>query len=194
MGGFGTWHTAQAYPELFAAIVPICGGGNPHTAWKLENMPVWCFHGAKDNVVEIARSQEMIDSLKAYNSSDVKFTIYPEAGHDSWTEAYNNEDVYRWMLSHKRFKYEELPIRVELLNEYAGTYTNENARIQVNVRDNGLTVVVPGDEAYAYKYAGNDNFFRDADNFKLIKFNRDKNNKITEFSLYQGQYEVVFFK
>lgn len=50
MGGFGTWRTAQSYPKLFAAIIPICGGGDRYNVWSLENMPIWCFHGAKDDM------------------------------------------------------------------------------------------------------------------------------------------------
>ncbi|HEV3166171.1 MAG TPA: prolyl oligopeptidase family serine peptidase [Isosphaeraceae bacterium] len=101
MGGFGTWSLAAAHPEKFAAIVPICGGGRPTDASKLKNLPIWVFHGAKDNTVPIARSEDMVKALKDAGA-DVKFTIYPEAGHDSWTETYNNEEVYSWLLSHKR--------------------------------------------------------------------------------------------
>jgi predicted peptidase len=101
MGGFGTWELAAAHPERFAAIAPICGGGNPKDAQKLARLPIWVFHGAKDPTVPLARSQEMVDALKAAGAN-VKFTVYPEAQHDSWTETYNNPEFYQWLLEQKR--------------------------------------------------------------------------------------------
>jgi predicted peptidase len=101
MGGFGTWETASQHPERFAAIAPICGGGRTFMARRLKNLPTWVFHGEKDNVVPIKRSEEMVDALKQAGG-DVKFTRYPEAGHDSWTETYNNPALYDWLLQHKR--------------------------------------------------------------------------------------------
>ena len=101
MGGFGTWETATQHPERFAAIAPICGGGRPFMARRLKAMPTWVFHGEKDPVVPIKRSEEMVEALKAAGG-DVKFTRYPEAGHDSWTETYNNPALYDWFMEHKR--------------------------------------------------------------------------------------------
>lgn len=104
MGGYGTWEWASRYPERFAAIAPICGGGLPRFAPRLKNMGVWVFHGAKDPVVKLEESQEMVDALKASGATDLKFTVYPEAQHDSWTEAYNTPELYEWFLQHKRQK------------------------------------------------------------------------------------------
>ncbi|MEH2073706.1 MAG: prolyl oligopeptidase family serine peptidase [Nostoc sp.] len=101
MGGYGTWHLAAAQPERFAAIAPICGGGNPQAAGKLKNLPVWAFHGAKDNVVPLSESEIMVSALKVHNGN-VKFTVYPEANHDSWTQTYNNPELYEWFLQHWR--------------------------------------------------------------------------------------------
>jgi predicted peptidase len=101
MGGFGTWSLAATYPERFAAIAPICGGGNRMEARRLVQMPIWVFHGAKDKVVPIGMSEEMVDALKK-KGADVKFTIYPETGHNSWVEAYNNPALYDWFLQHTR--------------------------------------------------------------------------------------------
>src|SRR5271169_5845328 len=103
MGGFGTWELAAAHPEQFAAIAPICGGGNRGDAKKLARLPIWVFHGAKDPVVPVQRSKDMVEALKAAGAN-VKFTIYPEAQHDSWTETYNNPDFYTWLLQQKRRK------------------------------------------------------------------------------------------
>jgi predicted peptidase len=101
MGGFGTWETATQHPDRFAAIAPICGGGRAFMARRLKNLPTWVFHGEKDPVVPIKRSAEMVDALKQAGG-DVKFTRYPEAGHDSWTQTYNNQALYDWFLQHKR--------------------------------------------------------------------------------------------
>lgn len=100
MGGFATWGLLAAHPDLAAAAVPICGGGEPGAAQKFARVPVWAFHGAKDEVVPLARSTEMVDALKAAGA-DVKFTVYPEAAHDSWTQTYNNPEVYAWLLKHR---------------------------------------------------------------------------------------------
>ncbi len=101
MGGYGTWALAAAHPEKFAAIAPICGGGNPRDAGKIAKLPIWVFHGAKDPTVPLQRSEVMVQAVKAAGGN-VKFTIYPEAGHDSWTESYNNPEFYTWLLAQKR--------------------------------------------------------------------------------------------
>jgi len=100
MGGFGTWTLAEQYPQRFAAIAPICGGSEQYAASRLKKVPVWAFHGAKDNVVPLARSQAMVTAIKNAGG-DAKLTIYPEAQHDSWTETYNNPELYQWFLSHR---------------------------------------------------------------------------------------------
>jgi predicted peptidase len=89
------------FPDKFAAIAPICGGGDANAVCAIRNLPVWVFHGAKDNVVPIENSEEMVTALKACGGN-VKFTVYPEAGHNSWAAAYNNHKLYDWFLSHRR--------------------------------------------------------------------------------------------
>ena len=101
MGGFGTWSLAAAYPTRFAAIVPICGGGNPADAAKLKDLPIWVFHGAQDRTVSVDSSERMVKALKALGS-EVKFTIYPDAGHDSWTATYENPELYQWLFAQRR--------------------------------------------------------------------------------------------
>jgi predicted peptidase len=99
MGGYGTWALASTYPERFAAIAPICGGGQPRMARRLRGVPIWVFHGAKDGTVPLARSEEMVEAVKKAGGS-VEFTVYPEAKHDSWTVTYDNPKLYDWLLSH----------------------------------------------------------------------------------------------
>jgi len=112
MGGYGTWELGLSYPERFAAIAPICGGGNlitslltsfePTRAAAARSLGVWAFHGGKDPVVPLSESQRMVDWLKDHGVSDVKLTVYPEAQHDSWTQAYRNPELYDWFLKHQR--------------------------------------------------------------------------------------------
>ncbi len=101
MGGFGTWELASFSPQRFAAIAPICGGGELHWARRLLHVPTWAFHGAKDNGVPVARTQTMIDAMIEKGGTP-KVTIYPDAEHDSWTETYNNPEFYEWLLAQRR--------------------------------------------------------------------------------------------
>jgi predicted peptidase len=101
MGGFGTWTLATRYPQRFAALAPICGGGDKYLVSRLKNVPVWVFHGAKDPVVPVQASKDMVEALKRVGGN-VQFTVYPEAQHDSWTETYNNPKLYEWFLSQRR--------------------------------------------------------------------------------------------
>jgi predicted peptidase len=101
MGGYGVWATAAAHPQLFAAAVPICGGGNPDHAAKYGKLPIWAFHGEDDYVVPIRRSREMVDAIKKAGGN-AKLTAYPDTGHDSFTRTYANPELFKWLLSHRR--------------------------------------------------------------------------------------------
>lgn len=98
MGGYGTWALAMAHPELFAAIVPICGGGFSRNATMLKNTPVWAFHCVNDGAVPCWATIDMVEHVKKYTESEVKLTIYPENSHDAWTNTYQNQEVYDWLL------------------------------------------------------------------------------------------------
>jgi predicted peptidase len=97
MGGQGCWFWALAHPLRFAALLPICGRSFPAQAALLRNVPIWVFHGAKDEVVPLVESQVMVKALEEAGNS-VRFTIYPEAGHDAWSATYANRKVYDWLL------------------------------------------------------------------------------------------------
>ncbi|OHB60082.1 MAG: phospholipase [Planctomycetes bacterium RBG_13_46_10] len=103
MGGYGTWTLAAAYPERFAAIAPICGGGERYMADKFKEVPVWAFHSAKDNVVPLVKSEEMVNAINA-RGGNAKLTVYPDAAHDSWTATYDNPELYDWLLKHHKAK------------------------------------------------------------------------------------------
>lgn len=103
MGGFGAWSLAVAAPERFAAVAPICGGlyGPARMVQRIKQLPVWAFHGMKDSVVAFEQSERLVKALQEIGG-DVRFTAYPEADHDSWTETYANPELYTWFLAHKR--------------------------------------------------------------------------------------------
>jgi predicted peptidase len=111
MGGFGTWEIAAQHGRRFAAVAPICGGGNPRFARSLRNMPVWAFHGDKDEAVPVSASIEMVDAVTKAGGTDVKLTRYPELTHDSWTVTYDNPELYAWFLAHKLPRQEARPAR-----------------------------------------------------------------------------------
>ncbi|MBE6787556.1 MAG: phospholipase [Ruminococcaceae bacterium] len=96
MGGFGTWYTAMAYPDLFAAIAPCCGGGMPWNANVLK-MPVWAFHGMLDTTVLPSNTIDMVNALKQHNPN-VKCTLYEDVAHNSWTRAFTPE-LLEWILT-----------------------------------------------------------------------------------------------
>ncbi|MFP2996563.1 alpha/beta hydrolase-fold protein [Spongiivirga sp. MCCC 1A20706] len=98
MGGMGTFEIVRRIPNTFAAAIAICGGANPETAVQLKDTSWWIFHGEKDNVVPIRLSRIMNEALKK-EGADVKLTIYPEDGHDSWTSAFAEPDLMDWLFS-----------------------------------------------------------------------------------------------
>lgn len=102
MGGYGTWHFATLAPHRFAAVVPVCGGGVPYKMRWIPHLPVWAFHGAKDPVVPLTESERLIEALQKVGNKEAKLTVFPEAAHDSWTETYQNPELYEWLLSHSR--------------------------------------------------------------------------------------------
>lgn len=102
MGGFGTWSLAMARPDLFAAIVPVCGGGMPWNAAVLENVPIWAFHAIGDTLVEVYETQKMVEAVRKYTKTEVLETIYPYDSHDAWTDTYANPKVYEWLLSKQK--------------------------------------------------------------------------------------------
>ncbi len=101
MGGMGTFEIVSRNPKLFAAAIPICGGGNTAWARQMKKPKWWIFHGAKDDVVSPYLSQQMADALKA-NGALVKFTLYPNANHNSWDAAFAEPDFLPWLFGQKK--------------------------------------------------------------------------------------------
>jgi len=101
MGGYGTWYLGFSHTERFAALVPVCGSGIRSSAQKLKNTPIWVFHGEDDPIVPFADSEYLVNAIKEAGGN-IRFTRYPNVGHDSWTETYANPELYDWMLQQKR--------------------------------------------------------------------------------------------
>lgn len=101
MGGYGSWDLGARNPEWFAAVAPICGGGDPRAAAKFVGKPVWAWHGDKDGAVPVGRSRTMIEAIKAAGG-EPKYTELPGVGHNSWDDAYGKADgVLPWLFEQK---------------------------------------------------------------------------------------------
>ena len=101
MGGYGSWALAGTCPERLAAVVPICGPFVWLRFKQVGRLPVWCFHGAMDEAVSVLDSIRMVRYLRGAGGN-VRFTVYPDAGHDAWTETYANPELYAWLLKQRR--------------------------------------------------------------------------------------------
>jgi predicted peptidase len=101
MGGAGTWSLATAHPDRWAAIVPICGRGDPAQADKVKDLPCWCFVGDKDNEKLVKNSRDMMKALWDVGGHP-NYTEYPGVGHNCWDATYGNDYLYQWLLKHKR--------------------------------------------------------------------------------------------
>jgi predicted peptidase len=101
MGGFGTWSLAIKRPDLFAAAVPLCGGGNPQFIDRLVGLPLWAFHGAADRTVSVRRSREMIAALRTAGG-DPRYSEYPRVRHDVWKKAFTDPELLPWLFAQKK--------------------------------------------------------------------------------------------
>ena len=101
MGGEGTWSLAAAHPDRWAAIVPICGGGDLRTAAKIKDIPCWCFHGDADKMIRVQLSRDMIGALRKAGGRPL-YHEYPGVGHNCWDRTYAMPDLYEWLSLQKR--------------------------------------------------------------------------------------------
>jgi predicted peptidase len=100
MGGFGTWSLAAAFPNRWAAMAPVCGGGDARTAPLIRHVPCWCVHGREDDVVPVDHSRRMVEALRAAGGEPT-YHEYPRVKHNSWDRAYADPALYEWLLSHQ---------------------------------------------------------------------------------------------
>ena len=101
MGGFGTWAAAAAQPDLFAAMVPIAGGGNTEDATRLANIPIWAFHGAADKTVPARQTTKVIDAIREVGGAP-KLTVFPEAGHGISRQVCEMPELWQWLFQQNR--------------------------------------------------------------------------------------------
>ena len=101
MGGYGAFDAIARNPKLFAAAVPVCGGGDTSKANIFAHIPMWIFHGALDNAVSPILSHKMVEALTKAGANP-GFTQYPEAGHFSWLAAYSDEMMMEWLFSQRK--------------------------------------------------------------------------------------------
>ncbi len=100
MGGYAAWQLAMSRPELFAALVPICGGGMSWNAARLKSVPIWAFHGEQDTAVLPFENELLVDRVNA-NGGQARLTVYPGVAHNAWSYALIDPALYKWLLSCK---------------------------------------------------------------------------------------------
>ena len=101
MGGMGTYEFVRRNRGVFAAAFAICGGARPETAKEMKEVSWWLFHGAKDNVVPPEFTEQMAKALKSAGAK-VKYTVYPDAGHNSWDAAFAEPEFLPWLFAHNK--------------------------------------------------------------------------------------------
>ena len=98
MGGFGTWALIRVRPDVFAAAIPLCGGGNPFRANRIAQIPIWAFHGDADPTVSVEESRRMIAAIRQVGGSP-RYTEYKGVGHDVWNKAFQEKELVDWLFS-----------------------------------------------------------------------------------------------
>lgn len=194
MGGFGTFDWACADPERFAAIVPISGGGEPKKAWRLRHIPTWVFHGAQDPVVECKYSEEMVEAMRTAGG-EPKFTVYPEAAHsDCWQKAYEDPELYAWMLRQKRTAPVNREIDSIALAHYAGTYVQDNDTLRLAVQNGRLILWLPGNkQGIGLNCEGDDRFYFGHPKFDLLRFCKKDDGTVDTVEVYGITGDDVMF-
>ncbi len=148
MGGFGAWELAVLQPNVFAAVVPICGEAPTEYLSNMVDVPVWAFHGSDDPNVPVSGSREAVKTLKALGGKP-KYTEYPNKGHKVWDDVYGSNQLYRWLLKQRRkppprvIDYRLLtPLaRVWWLSARAEEGQERTARIRAEIGDDGRIVM-----------------------------------------------------
>ncbi|MFN8397523.1 MAG: dienelactone hydrolase family protein, partial [Bacteroidia bacterium] len=101
MGGFGCWELGQRFPRRWAAIMPICGGGDTARAAQLRDVPVWAFHGQKDKLVKPTRTTDMVQAIERQGGKPL-VKLYPSIGHLVWNTVYADRKAIQWLISNRR--------------------------------------------------------------------------------------------
>ncbi len=101
MGGFGAWEAIQRWPDLFAAAVPVCGGGDEAEAHRIVNIPLWAFHGALDTIVHVRRSRNMINAVVMAGGMP-RYTEYAIINHLCWWLTFSDEKMFEWLFRQRK--------------------------------------------------------------------------------------------
>jgi len=105
MGGYATWNFVLNYPDIAAAAVPICGGGDPSLANRIKSLPIWAFHGDQDKTVPISGTKDMINELKRLGNNNLQFTIYKNVGHEAYDMAWKDLELVSWVFEQNKLKH-----------------------------------------------------------------------------------------
>jgi predicted peptidase len=97
-GGIGTWILIAERQELYAAAIPLCGGGNPKRAARLAGMPIWAFHGERDDVIPVGHSRDMIAAIRRAGGTP-RYTEYKGVDHNVWTPAFKEPGLVEWLFA-----------------------------------------------------------------------------------------------
>jgi predicted peptidase len=97
-GGYGTWNVITQRPDVFAAAIPLCGGGDPEMAVRIASMPLWVFHGRRDTVIPATESREMIEAIQKAGGHP-RYTEYDRLGHDIWKQTFKQPDIVLWLFA-----------------------------------------------------------------------------------------------
>lgn len=100
-GGYGSWHFISFRPDMFAAAMPVCGGGDPALAANIVDVDIWAFHGEDDINVPVSGSRDMIEAIKKYGGNP-KYTEFEGTGHDIWGYVTKTPGVLEWLFEQKR--------------------------------------------------------------------------------------------
>jgi len=100
-GGYGAWKFICTRPDMFAAAIPVSGGGDPKLAPKIVNVAIWAFHGAKDRNVPVSGSRDMIEAIKKAGGNP-KYTEYPNEAHNIWNQVSTTRGLFDWLFAQKR--------------------------------------------------------------------------------------------
>ena len=101
MGGWGAWDAISRRPNFFAAAVPICGGGDPEQAIYFKDVNIWAWHGEEDNVIDVKKSQDMVQALLKVKGN-IKYSEIKVRGHDSWLDVWNSSDLWNWLYNQRK--------------------------------------------------------------------------------------------
>lgn len=146
-GGFGTWDYVTRHPQMYAAAVPMNGGGNTALAGQITNLPIWNFHAANDGVIAVSYSRQMVGAVRRAGGN-VIYTEYTSGGHGIWTPAYNTPILMDWVYSQKRGTFSSAPFQLGILSPteqplYRLNGTNLNLSGSVTIGTNLVIVIIP---------------------------------------------------